>query len=164
VIRLGGVEEVALIVLGAIVGALSTGGVAAWESWREREVRRRVAARLILGDLYVIEAASKMIIKSQRWPDRFDLDPALDTWRESRPALAAGVKPWDWTVVAACYSFTERTAPMVRLGKSATQNDLDVLAELQAWTADAQRIVAAHVAPKRQQAKAVRELRAHLAK
>jgi hypothetical protein len=41
----------------------------------------------------------------------------LDTWRGSREAFAEGVQSWEWALVDRCYSFVQRTIPMIRLGQ-----------------------------------------------
>ena len=119
--------EVLLVVLGAFVGAVATGGVTAWDAWRQRRVRRRVAARLILGDLYVVEAAVELTLEQHRWPDRLDLESPLQTWRDAREAFADGVKAWEWALVDGLFSDLHRTARMVRLGEPCTQSDEKVL-------------------------------------
>jgi hypothetical protein len=86
--RIAGMEVV-LIVLGAFVGALSTGGVQAWDAWRQQRLRRKVAARIILGDLYVSEAMFELVLQHDRWPDRLDIQSANHDM-----ARVAWVVPW----------------------------------------------------------------------
>src|SRR4051794_12429171 len=50
-------SDAALVVLGGVVGALATGGIQWLDALRQRRVTRRVAARLILGDMYVLDGA-----------------------------------------------------------------------------------------------------------
>ena len=52
-------EQVGLIVLGSVVGALATGGVATFGAWSRRKRETQVAARLIYGDLQVMEGCAK---------------------------------------------------------------------------------------------------------
>jgi hypothetical protein len=136
--------ELLLVVLGAIVGALATGGVGAWDAWRQRQERRRVAARVILGDLFVLEAALEVILRSHRWPDRLDLQAMVDTWRDVREAFALGVKAWEWALVDGVFSNLHRTALMVRLGEPCSHGDKDVLAELSGRIPRARDVVMEH--------------------
>jgi hypothetical protein len=66
--------EIVLIVIGAVIGAAATGGVQAWDAWRTRRLRRMVAARVILGDLFVTEQMLELVLERKAWPDRVDLD------------------------------------------------------------------------------------------
>ena len=136
--------EVALLVLGAVVGALSTGGVQAWDANRQRRDRRRVAARMILGDLYVLEAGIEVILEHSRWPDRFDTQAITDTWREAREAFAGGVEAWEWALVDGLFSNYARTALMIRHGEPTTSNDEDVLRTLLAAIPRARDVVLEH--------------------
>lgn len=136
--------ELLLVVLGAVVGALATGGVGAWDAWRQRQERRRVAARVILGDLFVLEAALQVILQAHRWPDRLDLHAMVDTWREVRTAFASGVKAWEWALVDGVFSNLHRTALMVRWGEKCSQADEDVVAELLGRIAPARDVVLKH--------------------
>ena len=58
-----GMSDVALIVLGSVIGALATGGVAAWERRQDRLIDAMVAARVLLGDLYVLEEGCRIVLK-----------------------------------------------------------------------------------------------------
>jgi hypothetical protein len=147
-----------LIVVGAIVGAVSTGGVSAFDAWRQRRVRRRVAARVILGDLYVLEASVEVILEAKRWPDRFDLSSPLDTWRDSREAFAEGVEAWEWALVDGVFSYLHRTAPMVRLGEPCSAQDEDVLAVLLKRIPKARDLVLEHATSKRERDRLVAQL------
>lgn len=144
-------EEFGLVILGAVVGAFATGGVAFWDAGRERRQRRRVAARLILGDLYVLEAGVEIILTNGRWPDRsFDLQAVLETWRENRGAFAGGVKAWEWALVDGLFSNIHRTAPMVDAGQPTTLNDRSVLESLQQMIPRARDIVLQHAASQKE--------------
>jgi hypothetical protein len=138
------VGEAALVVLGAVVGALATGGVAAYVALLDRRVRRKVAARVVLGDPYVLEAATDVILEHDRWPDRLDLDAPLETWREQREPLAAAVEAWEWALVDGLFSNLHRTAPMARLGEQLTPADRTVLKSVQTMIPRAREIVLKH--------------------
>src|SRR3954471_5154708 len=147
--------EALLVVFGALVGALATGGVTAWDSWRIRRIQRRVAARLILGDLYVAEAVVEVVLKYQRWPDRLDLETPLQTWRESRERFAEGVEAWEWALVDGVFSNLHRTGLMVRLGQPCTANDKAVLTNFGAAIPRARDIVVRHATSEKERARLV---------
>ena len=89
------VTQVSLVVLGAIIGAAATGGVQLRVARKQRLLQRKVAARAILGDLYVTEQMLELVLRRRRWPDRLDIGAPLDTWREFRDAEdwpAAGLR------------------------------------------------------------------------
>ncbi|MBA2429177.1 MAG: hypothetical protein H0V55_05575 [Thermoleophilaceae bacterium] len=71
--------EAVLIVLGAIAGALATGAIGTYDTWHQRRLQRTVASRVILGDLYVLDAVIEVIERGGRWPDRFDWQAPLET-------------------------------------------------------------------------------------
>lgn len=139
--------EVLLVVLGAVIGAASTGGVQALDAWRARRLRRMVAARVIQGDLYIAEAMLEVVRKYKAWPDRLDLDAPISTWREFRVDFAAGVKAWEWAKVDSFYSSLHRTSLMVRISQPCTDGDLAVVAELLDAARDASRVVTPHAVP-----------------
>ena len=138
--------EALLLVLGAMVGALATGGVSAWDAWRQRRARRRVAARVILGGLYVLEAILEVILDGHRWPDRLDLQVQLQEWREVRAAFAEGVEAWEWALVDGVFSNLHRTALMVRPGQPCTAEDEKVVAWLLAVIPRARGVVLEYAA------------------
>ena len=80
----------ALVVFGAIVGALSTGGASLYAERRDRRLKRKVAARLILGDLYLAEGGADEVLRVGHWANIEWGDP-VETWRESREPFAASV-------------------------------------------------------------------------
>lgn len=151
--------EVALIVLGAVIGAVATGGVQAWDVWRSRRLRRLVAARVVLGDLFITEAMLEIVLKYRRWPDRLDLGPPVSTWRQFRADFAAGAKAWEWAKVDSFYSSLHRTSLMVRTGQPCTEGDLAVVAELLEAVREAREVVAPHAVPtERERREAVEQL------
>ncbi len=152
-------EALLLVVLGALVGALSTGGVAAWDAWRQRQERRRVAARVILGDLYVLGDGLKVIMKVGRWPDRLDLQAMIDTWRGVREPFASGVAAWEWALVDGVFSNLHRVSLMVRLGEPFSDDDRDVLAELLGRIPRAQAVVLTHATSEHERDEMAKQLR-----
>ena len=151
--------EIVLVVIGAVIGAAATGGVQAWDAWRIRRLRRMVAARVILGDLFVTEKMLELVLERKAWPDRLDLDAPIDTWRQFRAEFAAGVSAWEWARVDHFYSSLHRTGLMLRLGEPCTEDDLDVAAGLLDAALKARKVVVPHVVPsRREQSKLVEEI------
>jgi hypothetical protein len=154
--RIPGVE-VALIVLGAVIGAVATGGVQAWDAWRDRRLRRLVAARVVLGDLIITEAMLEIVLKYRRWPDRLDLGPAISTWRQFRADFAVGATAWEWAKVDSFHGSLHRTSLMIRTGQPCTEGDLAVAAELRGAAKEAREVVAPHAVPTEQERREVVE-------
>jgi hypothetical protein len=140
------VSDVLLALLAALFGAIAAGGIDTVVSWRQRTLQRKVAARLILGDLYVLEAAIDVVLERRQWPDpgRFDFGAPVQTWRENREAFAAAVKAWEWAVVDGVYSNLARTAPMARPGERINETDAGVLASLKDAVVKARDVVVSH--------------------
>ena len=143
--------EIVLVVIGAVIGAAATGGVQAWDAWRTRRLRRMVAARVILGDLFVTEQMLELVLERKAWPDRVDLDAPIDTWRQFRAEFAAGVSAWEWSCVDHFYNSLHRTGLMLRPGEPCIEDDLDVAAGLLDAALQARKVVAPHVAPSRRE-------------
>jgi hypothetical protein len=122
-------ETFAVGVGGIVVGALMSGAVQLGVEALAEKKRRRVASRMIQGDIYVAEAVFELMLDKKRWPP-FDFDPALRTWAEHRATFAESVTIADWADVDAFYSNLTRTAAMARPGESVTNGDL-VLARAQ---------------------------------
>lgn len=139
--------EIVLIVIGAVIGAAATGGVQTWDAWCNRRLRRLVAARVVLGDLYITKAMLEIVLKHKTWPDRLDLDPPISTWRAFRADFAAGVKAWEWAKVDSFYSSLHRTSLMVRTGQPCTEGDLAVAAQLLEMAKEARKVVTPHAVP-----------------
>jgi hypothetical protein len=149
--------EIVLIVAGAVIGAAATGGVQAWDAWRRRRLQRMVAARVVLGDLYITEAMLEVVLKYRAWPDRLDLGPPISTWRDFRADFAAGVEAWEWALVDSFYSSLHRTSLMVRIGEPCTNGDLAVAAELLQTAVAARKVAAPHAVPKERERRQVIE-------
>lgn len=149
--------EIVLVVIGAVIGAAATGGAQAWEAWRQRRLRQMVAARVILGDLYITEAMLKIVLERRAWPDRLDLDSPLATWHQFRADFAAGVAAWEWALVNSFFSSLHRTALMVRIGEPCTDGDLAVAAELLESARSSGRVVTPHAVPSKKERRLVIE-------
>ena len=143
--------------LGALIGAIATGVVQVWQAWQGRKLQRSVAARVILGDLFISEAMLDIVLKYERWPDRLDLDRPVATWGEFRADFAAGVKAWEWALVDSFYSGLHRASLMVRLGEPCTSGDLAVVAELRESAESARHVAAPHAVPKERERREVLE-------
>jgi hypothetical protein len=108
-------EQVGLIILGAIVVTLSTLAGNSWEGWQRRKREAQVAARVIYGDLQVLQAMCDTILGANAWPDRRDSEKLAEgmiaNWREQRVAFVGGVKAWEWALVDGVYSNLVRTVP-----------------------------------------------------
>lgn len=150
--------EAVLIVLGAFVGALATGGVQTWDAWRERQLSRKVAARIILGDLYVAEAMFELVLQHDRWPDRLDFQAPITTWRESRRAFAGGVEAWEWAFVDGLFSNLHRTSLMIRAGEHCTPTDRDVLRSVLQAIAPARDVVLRHATTEAERERVITEI------
>ena len=155
---IAGMEEVGLVLIGIIGGAVATGGVTLFTSWRERQNSRTVAARLILGDLYVLEAMAELVLKYERWPDRLDLESPLQTWREARGAFAGDVEAWEWALVDSVFSNLHRNSLMVQLGESVSDRALAVMARFSNSIPPAREVVLKRASTEKERAKMVEEL------
>jgi hypothetical protein len=152
----------ALVVFGAIVGALSTGGASMFAELRDRRLKRKVAARLILGDLYLAEGGADEVLRVGSWADIEWGDP-IETWRESREPFAASVDAWEWTVVDNAFRILGRVGTRAVREKdmhdghlgSAARRELEFLSE-QAGKARA--IVLPHVGSEEERAKLTEEI------
>ncbi len=129
-------------------------------AWRQRQLGRMVAARLVLSGLLVLYHAINLIEKHRRWPDRPDLDAPLRDWHEARERFFAAVTAAEWIVVDRHFENLRRTAAMVRPGKPCTDGDLDVLADLKRDLPRVTQIVSEHATPKRQRDDLVKAVRA----
>ena len=148
--------------LGAIVGAAATGGATAWEIRARRKTGVRVAARLILGDLYVIEGLVDTVLKNQVWPDRIDARELVQrmsaTWTMQREAFAAGVEAWEWALVDGLYSNLERTIREHDPGEKCTDSDITSLEGIKAALPNARERALEHAATRRERQKLAEEL------
>lgn len=156
-------EDVGLILVGAFGGAVATGAATVLVNWRARQNARRVAARLILGDLYVLEAMTELVAEWERWPDRLDLDASLDTWREARGAFAGDVKAWEWALVDGVFSNLHRISLMVEHGRRVSAQAVDVLQAFGESIPAAREVVLERASSEKERAQLVEQLLARKA-
>jgi hypothetical protein len=153
----------ALVVFGAIVGALATGGVSFYATWRDRRLQRKVAARLILGDLYLAEGGADAVLRVGHWANIEWGDP-IETWRESREPFAASVEAWEWTVVDNAFRILGRVGARAAREKDDRQGRLSSAAkrELEALSEQARKareIVLPHTANEKEMVKLASEIK-----
>ncbi len=93
--------------IGVIAGVLTTGGIQAVLGWRDRKHQARVAAEMIFSDLALAEVTLESAIA-------MDTDPALErltryvaSWPAERRALAAGITPRDFHLIAIAFKTLE---------------------------------------------------------
>ena len=55
--------ELIAALIGVVAGALASGAVQSWQQARDRALGARVAARVILGDLYAGEDDAKRVLR-----------------------------------------------------------------------------------------------------
>jgi hypothetical protein len=137
-------NDVLLVSIGALLGAFATGAVrVGLEIW-DRRTRRRIAARSVLGDIAVAEAAFKLLIERREW-FRHDFGPALATWEKVRGDFAGSVSVADWAEVDSFYSNLFRTAAMARPHESARENDINAAEALIEYAEKAWKVAIGHV-------------------
>jgi hypothetical protein len=161
------VEQVGLIVLGSVIGAVATGGVGLYAERRRERLARKVAARLILGDLYLVEALADAAAEQRFWPS-VEWGEPVETWRGSREAFAASVQAWEWAVVDNTFRSIGRVAGRAdreerRGSKRISDEGVAEVERLSESARQARAIVLPHAADKREQAQLTQEL-ARLAK
>lgn len=138
---------IGLVILGAILGAAGTGGVQAWSSRQQRLLSRKVAARVILEDLYLTMTMLEVVVERHRWPDRLDLKAPLSTWSEFRAPFAAGVNVAEWTPVNRVYAVLHRLGLNIVLGQPCQADQMQIVDQLlRHLLPKAQRIVVMHAA------------------
>jgi hypothetical protein len=128
----------------ALLGALITGlfQVMMWSS--DRAARRRIAARSVIGDIYVTEAAFKLLLERDEWFS-FDFGPMLGTWVDHRDDLARAVSMADWAEVDAFYSNLARTSALAKPFEKPTDGDRTAAEAQVAYAERAQKVVARQV-------------------
>lgn len=151
-------EQVGLIVLGSVIGALATGGVGVYVEHRREGLARKVAARLILGDLFLLGAWAAYIAKRAEWLD-VDWKAPLETWRGSRDAFAASVEAWEWAVVDNAFRVLANVATKASYQEQPDSEALAELTRLDQSLPQAREIVLPHAADDREQVKLVEELK-----
>lgn len=152
----------ALVVFGAIVGALSTGGASWYAELRDRRLKRKVAARLILGDLYLAEGGADEVLRVGSWANIEWGDP-VETWRESREPFAASVDAWEWTAVDNAFRILGRVGARAAREKDLNQGHLGSAAKrelgfLSEQAGKARMIVLPHVGSEKERAELTKEI------
>jgi hypothetical protein len=135
-----------LVILGALAGAAASGGIQASVAWFDRKRRRRVAARLIYGDIVFAEAAFRLIGEQGIWSPRLDFGSAFETWREVRADFAAVCTALEWTQVGSFYANLERSARAAAVGGMLTGNDRVVCESMVRYAEDASPHAAKYIA------------------
>lgn len=145
-------DSVALILLGALAGAVATNGGKEILAYFERKRQRRVAARLLYGDIVYAGRAFQLSMKKGAWSERLDFTSALETWREARTDFAAVASALEWVNVSAFYANLERSARSIRPGEKLSENDRVVCASQTRYANEASPAVVAYIAknPKEQ--------------
>jgi hypothetical protein len=88
-----------------------------------------------------VESAAELILKARRWPDFYDYQQQLDTWREVRADFADGVEAWEWALVDRAYAHLLRTSLIARPGEPCTPGHLDVITEMRQRAVRARAVV-----------------------
>lgn len=154
-------EQVGLLLLGGLV----TGGgallVARLETKRATQTEIKVAARVILGDLYVMEGACEVLLSTKIWPDRMDLNASftqmLESWAAERAAFARGARAAEWARVDGVYSNGSRTFRRADPGEQCSPNDLASLEALEQMLPRAKEIVLLRAADEKERDALVEE-------
>lgn len=139
-------DQVGLIVLGAVLGAVATGGVQALNAAKQRRLDRRVAARAILGDLYRTEGLLLGVLEYGQWPVAFDSQRPLDTWREFRGPFAAAVSGTEWLAVDEIFGLLHQVALAATLGNESIAAAEPLVRGLLGQLKEAQNIAACQAA------------------
>ena len=139
-------DQLGLIILGAILGAAATGGVQTWIAARQRRFDRKVAAWAILGDLSRTEALLLGVLDYERWPEALDSQRPLNTWREFRGPFAASVSGAEWLAVDNVFGNLNQIALAAALGNESVLPAKSFIQGLLAQLEKAQEIVVAHAA------------------
>jgi hypothetical protein len=131
-------------VLAALLGAILAGGFNVLLKLGDRVTDRRTAARLLLGDLYVLQHAFEAPLKLGKWPDREFIPAWLTIWRENRKALTRGTTLFEFAVVDAVYGLLGRMTLIARAGQPMRDGDKKIIVELLGKAPDARRVLLDH--------------------
>jgi len=137
-----------LVVLGAIVGALATGGVSFYAEIRRQRVARKVAARLIHGELSRVEAIASILLRRGAWDRPFDWGIPLRTWHANREAFAARVTAAEWSPVEKAFWLIEIVGRRERPDEPCGEHDIAQLKTLHRYSLIAKDVAFKHAAPK----------------
>jgi hypothetical protein len=153
------VSDVIVALAGVVAGALANGGIQTVQYAQDRKRAAKVAARLILGDLYIAEHGAANMIKHGYWPPMgLDFDRELGTWNANREAFAAATDATDWTTVAVAYQDLEDLPAVATPGQPFTTREKTMLDAVRQRLAAAGEVAAKHAAPKRERSRVVKEL------
>jgi hypothetical protein len=134
------------ILLAAVFGALAAGGADIYVRLNEGASERRVASRLILGDLYFFEPAFNHVLAEHRWPSHLDLSESVDVWRQNRAALARSLGAGEWGAVDNLFGLLARMDVLARPGDPTSSGDERVIQAFVGLVPEARRIVEAQAA------------------
>jgi len=140
------VEDFALLVAGAVIGALASGGVKALVEYTDRKRSRKVAARAILGDLVLVEGLVQGVREHGDWPVVFDSERPLAAWSEFRGAFAASVSGAEWAEVDAAFRVLHQVGLAASLGQESVEPAGPLLEELLVRVRLAKKIAVEHAA------------------
>jgi hypothetical protein len=117
-------SELFAALIGLVAGGLVTGAVQVFQTSQARRLKRRVAARLISGDLITAELLTDAILEHDRWPSPpMSFDAERDRWFAQREAFAAGVSAFDWFMVESVYDHLATLADMSRPAQPLSTDD-----------------------------------------
>jgi hypothetical protein len=137
---------VALIVLGAIIGAVVTGGVQLLAERRQRAIDRKVAARAILGDLFLAQGLAEGVMEWSRWPEGFESARPLETWHQVRGSFGASVSGGEWAEVDRVYQLLLQISLAASIGNESVEAARPLLVELRDRARAARVIARVHAA------------------
>lgn len=154
------VSELLAALIGIVAGAIATGAVQTWHRSRDRKLASKVAARLILGDLYLAEHNVVRLLEAGKWPEQNmpTFERELETWETNRQALAAEVDATDWTRVATAYHDLIDLPGFAKAGQVLTGAELHTLGAVRKRLDQAGELVAEHAVPKRERARVMEEI------
>ncbi len=150
-------DQIGLIVLGAVVAALATGGVRFYGEYRSELLSRKVAARVLLGDLYIVEALADTCADRKGGWNHVDWKTPVESWEGSREALAASMRASEWVIVDTAFRHLAEVAGS-RQGEPLRDPEIRRLRRLAEATREARGIVLPHAASRRERDELVREL------
>ena len=135
---------IGLIILGGVIGAAATGGVQVWIGKKQRLLDRKVAARVILGDLYLTEGLLQGVIEYRQWPLVLDISRPIETWREFRRSFAATVTVVEWIKVDSIFGVLHQISLGATLGEESVEAAMPMVEGLLKRIPEAQEIVRLH--------------------
>jgi hypothetical protein len=145
--------DFAFVLLGAVVGALATGGVGYYSDLRTRAIARKAAARAIYHDLIVMRLMAKMYVDAGAWLGSYDWDAYRDTWKEMRAPFLEGAGFTDWVIVHNAYLALHVVASLVESGQPHDDPARNALKNLETSAERAAEIVLPLVASAREMQK-----------